>query len=388
MEDEEEWFDDYADGDDETQIDEYDITASPNDFNVLTLFNFIESGAVKIPGFQRNFVWDRVRASKLIESLIMGIPVPQLFLYEQSRNKFLVIDGQQRLMTIYYFIQRRFPRRERRVELRTIFDQNGTIPPEILANDDYFEDFRLKLSEKLPNVKNRFNGLNYATLGEYKTQLDLRPIRNIVVKQNAPSDDDSSIYEVFNRLNTGGVNLRPQEIRTSMYHSNFYDMLYKVNQDPRWRRVLQDAEPDIHMKDIEVMLRGFAMLIDGSKYAPSLVRFLNQFSRRCESHSQDQNRLLELLFNSFLSSCADLPDHAFINIRNKRFNLALFEATFAAACKRAFSERRELNGHIDPQEVAALAADPQFLSASLEGTTRTTNVEIRLARANAIIRPL
>src|SRR5229473_1318830 len=126
-----EWFDDYADEEDELQIDEYDITASPNDFNVLTLFSFIESGAVKIPGFQRNFVWDRVRASKLIESLIIGIPVPQLFLYEQARNKFLVIDGQQRLMTIYYFLKRRFPRREQRVELRTIFDQMGTIPENI-----------------------------------------------------------------------------------------------------------------------------------------------------------------------------------------------------------------------------------------------------------------
>ena len=73
---EEDWFDDYAEGDDDGQIDEYDITATPNDFNILTLFSFIEAGAVKIPGFQRNYVWDQVRASKLIESLIIGIPVP------------------------------------------------------------------------------------------------------------------------------------------------------------------------------------------------------------------------------------------------------------------------------------------------------------------------
>lgn len=388
MSDDESWFEDYADGQDEAQIDEYDITASPNDFNVLTLFSFIESGAVKIPGFQRNFVWDRVRSSKLIESLIMGIPVPQLFLYEQSRNNFLVIDGQQRLMTIYYFIKRRFPRREKRVELRTIFDQNGMIPDEILANDEYFEDFKLKLSERLPNSTNRFNGLNYVTLGDHKTQLDLRPIRNIVVKQNSPSDDDSSIYEVFNRLNTGGVNLRPQEIRTSMYHSNFYDMLYRVNQNIGWRKILQDEEPDIHMKDIEVMLRGFAMLIDGPRYAPSLVRFLNQFSRKCESHSKEQNNLLEGIFNTFVDSCSDLPSDAFINPRNKRFNLALFEATFAAVCRTAFSERRNLVGKIDPFEVASLAADDKFIGAAIEGTTRTSNVEIRLNRAEALLKAL
>jgi uncharacterized protein with ParB-like and HNH nuclease domain len=74
------WFDDYVDEDEDQQIDEYDITSSPNDFNVLTLHNFVESGAVRIPRFQRNFVWDHARASKLIESLILGLPVPQIFL--------------------------------------------------------------------------------------------------------------------------------------------------------------------------------------------------------------------------------------------------------------------------------------------------------------------
>lgn len=388
MTDDEDWFEDYAEGDDEAQIDEYDITASPNDFNVLTLFSFIESGAVKIPGFQRNFVWDRVRASKLIESLIMGIPVPQLFLYEQARNKFLVIDGQQRLMTIYYFIKRRFPRREKRVELRSIFDENGHIPDRILADDEYFEDFKLKLSEKLPNAKNRFSGLNYATLGEYKTQFDLRPIRNIVVKQNAPSDDDSSIYEVFNRLNTGGVNLRPQEIRTSMYHSGFYDMLYRVNQDTRWRRLLRDEEPDIHMKDIEVLLRGFAMLIEGRKYAPSLVRFLNQFSRKCETNTNEQNLYLEELFLSFLDASAELPDASFVNVRNNRFNMALFEAVFSAICKNAFADRRKLVGTIGNDEISALAKDKEFIAASIEGTTRTLNVSIRMDRAEALVSTL
>lgn len=96
------WFEDYVGEDEQIEVDEFDITATPNDFNVATLFNFIESGAVVIPGFQRNYVWDRQRASKLIESLILGLPVPQIFLYESARNKFQVIDGQQRLLSIYF----------------------------------------------------------------------------------------------------------------------------------------------------------------------------------------------------------------------------------------------------------------------------------------------
>ncbi|MEW6630238.1 MAG: DUF262 domain-containing protein [Pseudomonadota bacterium] len=382
------WFDDYADDADDGQVDEYDITASPNDFNVLTLFSFVESGAVRIPGFQRNFVWDRVRSSKLIESLIIGIPVPQLFLYEQARNRFLVIDGQQRLMSIYYFLKRRFPRNDKRVELRSIFDQHGKIPDEILHDDAYFEDFKLKLSGHLPNESNKFHGLNYSTLAEYKTQLDLRPIRNIVVRQNSPADDDSAIYEVFNRLNTGGVNLRPQEIRTSMYHSAFYDMLYRVNQEHRWREFLGNTEPDLHMKDIEVLLRGFAMLIEGRNYTPSLVRFLNRFSRMCEGHSAEQNTYLQELFLSFLGALRELKPDAFINSRNGRFNIALYEAVFTAACINAFDNRRVASGLISPERVNDLANDQDFLKAALEGTTRTSNVEMRINKAREFITPL
>ena len=72
--------------DSEAPIDEYDISAVPNDFNIATIFNFMESGAFKIPGFQRNFVWDIRRASKLIESIIMGLPVPQISCMKTKRT--------------------------------------------------------------------------------------------------------------------------------------------------------------------------------------------------------------------------------------------------------------------------------------------------------------
>ena len=379
------WFEDYAEGADELQVEEYDITATPNDFNVSTIYNFIESGAVRIPGFQRNFVWDIGRASKLIESLLLGLPVPQLFLYEEARNKFLVIDGQQRLMSIYYFVKQRFPKKDKRVDLRRIFDKEGRIPDEVLHDDTYFSNFKLKLPEKLPNYPNKFKGLNYSMLGDYKTQFELRPIRNIIIKQSVPKDDDSSMYEVFNRLNTGGMNLRPQEIRTSMYNSKFYEMLYQINSATEWRRLLKSPEPDLHMKDVEILLRGFAMLIKGDEYVPSMIKFLNQFSRDCQTHTTEQNEFLHKLFVSFLKSCENLPDDAFLNKKNRRFNIALYEAVFSATCKVPFKDRKEVEGKIGIVNISTLEDDPEFLKASLEGTTRTTNVEKRLERANAIL---
>lgn len=379
------WFEDYADEVDDLQVEEYDITAAPNDFNVLTIHSFLESGAVRIPGFQRNYVWDINRASKLIESLILGLPVPQVFLYEVERNKFLVIDGQQRLMSIYYFIKQRFPRKDRRSELRIIFDENGKIPDSVIHDDNYFENFRLKLGESLPNHPNRFKGLAYQTLEGYKTQFELRTIRNVIIKQNSPQGDDSSMYEVFNRLNTGGVNLKPQEIRTSMYHSDFYEMLYHSNSASKWRYLLGNQDPDLHMKDVEVLLRGFALLIDGENYAPSMVKFLNQFSRKARGHTAEQNNYLAKLMASFLDACSDLPENAFLNKKSGRFNVALYEAAFVAACKTPFAEKRMLNGKITHDRLSALESTKEFLDAMLEGTTQTKNVRARLNSASQVL---
>lgn len=382
------WFDDYAEDNEEIQIEEYDITAAPNDFNVSTIYNFLEAGSVRIPGFQRNFVWDLGRASKLIESLILGLPVPQIFLYEVARNEFLVIDGQQRLMSIYYFIKQRFPRKEKRGELRSIFDEHGKIPDSVIHDDIYFENFRLKLAESLPAHPNRFKGLGYATLGSYKVQFDLRTIRNVIIKQNSPRNDDSSMYEIFNRLNTGGINLKPQEIRTSMYHSPFYDMLYRANAHATWRRILGNLEPDLHMKDVEILLRGFAMLIDGENYAPSMVKFLNQFSRKCRRQADAQNEYLSDLLESFFKACERLPEDAFLNKKNNRFNVALYEAAFAAACDAAFQEHRSVSNELLQSDLARLEDDAQFQSALVEGTTQTKNVKLRLGRAKALISSL
>jgi len=170
-----------------------------------------------------------------------------------------------------------------------------------------------------------------------------------------------------------------------MYHSAFYEMLYRENALPAWRRLLKSESPDLHMKDVEIILRGFAMLIDGDEYAPSMVKFLNIFSRKCRKQTPDQNEFLGQLFESFLVACSYLADDAFINKKNGRFNVALFEAAFAAACRIPFATRSTVPvGAITQDKLRRLEYDPDFLSALTEGTTQTKNVETRLKRARII----
>ncbi len=363
---------------------EYGVNSSPNDFNLSTLFDFMEKGVIKLPDFQRNYVWDLKRASKLIESLIMGLPIPQIFLYEGEKNKFDVIDGQQRLMTIYYFIKRKFPRLDKRTELRKIFDERGKIPDEILQNKEYFVDFNLKFQTSDSNYKNRLDGRNYSTLDEQdRHSLELRTIRNIIIKQYNPPNNDDVMYEIFYRLNTGGVNLYPQEIRASLYHSKFYEMLHELNLDIRWRN-LTKPETDLHIKDIQNLLRSFAMLIEGDTYSPSLTKFLNEFSRKVKRYDSEKISYLKKLFESFLENCKALPKDTFYS-QNNQFNISMFEAVFVATVREAYASMKINIRKIDQKKLDTLKKDSNFTSAIEKQTTSRANVTLRLNRAQAIL---
>ena len=365
-------------------ITEFDIVSSPNDFNTKTLVDFIDSNVVVIPDFQRNYVWDIKRASRLIESLVVGLPVPQVFLYERGRDEFVLIDGQQRLMSIYYFVKGRFPKKSKLAELRLIMTERSNTSEELLADDRYFSDFQLNLPEAVPGQTNRLHKFRYSELpGKERTSFDLRTIRHIIVRQMQPKNDDA-MYEIFSRLNSGGMNLRPQEIRRAAYNSKFYDMLYKTNVQPQWRELVGQKTPDIHMQDVEILLRGFAMLINGDVYRPSMVKFLNQFSKDAKAFEAAQLEQLGQLLDSFLHSCSGLPRDAFHNARG-RFSPTIFESVFVAACERPYAEGRLVEGSISESSLAALKEDEEFNSATRSMTSHSANVAIRLERARAIL---
>lgn len=363
---------------------EYDITSSPNDFNVKTIADFIDRGIFKIPGFQRNYVWDIGRASKLIESLILGLPIPQIFLYEQARNNYLVIDGQQRLMSIYYFLKMRFPKTNKQNELRSIFDREGRIPSHVFSDDTYFSKFNLKLPGKLPKERSKLYGLNYDTLDDLQTTLDLRTIRCVFVKQNFPHNDDSSVFEIFNRLNTGGMNLTPQEIRISLYLSDFMKMVSRSNADPRWRILIDKQEPDLRMRDVEVLLRGFAMLVQGDKYAPSMTRFLNKFSKDMQATPIEELRLLEQILSNFLDTCKDFPIGIF-GTRTKTLNISVFESVFFAACKQGYETKTGSVYSVSIERIESLKSNMEFMDAASTKSTNKIKVDKRLELAQAIL---
>jgi uncharacterized protein with ParB-like and HNH nuclease domain len=289
--------------DDATEIEEepitrYDITSYGIDFDIEGLVNRIKRGEIFVPPFQRNFVWKLAESSRFIESLLLGLPVPGIFLaQEQETKKMLVIDGQQRLLSLLYFFEGIFNPTEEKTKSKVF---------------------------KLEKVQPQFIGKTYSTLeSNDRIELGNCVIHATVVKQDLPTDDDTSIYQVYERLNSGGRKLTPQEIRTAVFHGKLLNDVNSLNQYPSWRKIYGKANE--RMKDEELILRFFAMFEAYESYKPPMTEFISLF---CKKHRNDQNGKIEE-YSTLFKRCCDL----FSQVSNGRpfrlataLNVAFFEA--------------------------------------------------------------
>lgn len=365
--------------DEETSVISYDISVIPNDFNVMTINSLIESGVISMPTFQRNYVWDRKRASRFIESLILGLPIPQIFLYQIERNKYSIIDGQQRLLTIYFFTKQRFPRSGKRTVLRKIFDENGKIPDNILSDNEIFQDFKLQFAKQENGEPHPLNNKKYHTLDvAQKSSFDLMPIRCMSIRQNKP-EDNGSIYEIFSRLNTGGLNLSPQEIRGCLYRSDFYKMIYALNSESCWRNMVGKKEEDDKFRDVEVLLRSYALLYDEALYSGSMIRFLNRFSKESQAFDEEKIEQSKNIFFDFMRVCEDIDKKDFLT-KTGSFNVSLFDAVFVTIAERILSDGIE-NAAITQAAFNELKDDEDFKTAITHSTSHVESVKTRLRLA-------
>lgn len=235
---------------DETPFVEFDISVSPADPTLELLVNQINRGDIIIPFYQRNYVWKIEQASKLIESFLMGLPVPQIFLYVNDDDQLEVIDGQQRIMSVKYFMEGFFG--EENKGRRQVFKLKG-------------------LSEI-----SQYNGLTFDGLSP-KDQRKIRnsTLRAIHIKQLKPNKRNDSVFHIFERLNTGGTQLKPQEIRNAVYRGPIVEILKKLASDENWRKILNIKNGDRHQKDVEILLRVFSLFKNWENYEKPMLGFLN-----------------------------------------------------------------------------------------------------------------
>lgn len=331
----------------------YEIVTYPADFTLEGLVPKIQRGQIKIPGFQRKFVWSLPQASKLIESFLLGLPVPAVFLYTDPKdNSLLVIDGQQRLLSVKYYFEGFFgpPEKGR----STVFALKG-------------------LNEKSPYRDKTYAELKDMDEAAYN-RLNDSVLRAFVVKQLNPKDH-TSVHHVFERLNTGGTQLVSQEIRNCIYHGPFNDTLGSLNTDENWRAIYGRKAEDKRGRDVELILRFLALLYDSAKYKKPMKDFLSDFMHE---HRSASDQTLAKYRRSFVETCDAVRKHLGAKPFHIRagLNAAVFDSVFVA-----FGKSR---GTI-PKDILTrykrLVQDDVFTGAVSQGTTDEEVVARRLKLA-------
>ena len=239
------------------------------DPEVISLYNKHKKGHLILqPDFQRQYVWDSTKASKLIESAILQIPLPIVYLSEEKDGKEYVIDGQQRLTSFFAFIDGLFPdgRQFKLSGLNVHAELNGK-----------------KFNELTDDLQNKINSYGVHTITFLK------------------NSSENLKFEIFERLNTGSVQLNDQELRNCLYRGSFNIALKEMAFDPDFMYICGLKIPDKRMKDIELVLRFSAFYHKTYlKYKAPIRSFLNIEAQ--EKRVISDKELLELK-SAFKNAC-------------------------------------------------------------------------------------
>lgn len=251
---------------------DYDIASYPSDFTLAGIAQMWKDKDIVIPDYQREFVWSIRQASLLIDSFLCGLPVPPVFFYIDEDNKNLVIDGQQRILSVVFFFEGYFGKESTHGK-RQVFRLSG------LGDQNPYHNFR-------------FTDLDEGLQRKLKQAV----LRAVNIRQLNPVGESTSAYHIFERLNTGGTPLRPQEIRNCVFRGNFNRLLRKTNEDPNWRKILGKRFLDKHQKDVELLLRVFSLVNAGNEYEKPMKEFLN---RAMKNHDKADTKKAKIFFDVF-----------------------------------------------------------------------------------------
>ncbi len=279
----------------------FEIISYGADYTLSVLYEKLKNSEIITPDFQRKYVWKEKQASKLVESFLLGLPVPGVFLAKDKESgNLLVVDGQQRLRTIQAFRDGKYP-----------------------IKDEFFY---------LIDVQNQWQGKTYKDLEPVdRKRFDDSVLRATIIRQVDPKDN-TSVYHIFERLNTGGTTLQNQEVRNCVYFGKFNNLLHELNKDKKWRALYNMPLPQKRMKDEELILRFLALFYDVEKYEKPMNTFLSNFMGKQRNPSDEELRAMKTVFLDTISHIVKevgLP--AFRPKRN--LNIAAFDSVMYTVAK-------------------------------------------------------
>lgn len=326
---------------------QYEIASYPSDLTLAGIRDLWNAGDIVIPDFQREFVWTIKQASLLIDSFLLGLPVPPVFFYVDKDNKYLVIDGQQRILSVVYFLE-------------------GYFGPETAQGRR--QVFRLTgLPEQSPYAGLRINELKDSDQRKLRNSV----LRAVNIKQLSPNAESTSVFHIFERLNTGGTPLKAQEIRNCVYRGQITGALKELNKDKAWRQLLGKEVPDKHQRDVELILRLCALFENWQSYEKPMKDYLSSFMDR--NRKFDSSRLRKFQ-KAFPKACSALvarlgvkPFHV-----NGPLNTSVLDSVMTVALEKPERLSKKL-----PEKFKQLLNNKDYVARIKAQTTDTVTVRER-----------
>ncbi|MCZ3366541.1 MULTISPECIES: DUF262 domain-containing protein [Methanobacterium] len=332
------------------------IYTKEKDPEIDSLYKRYKKGKLILqPDFQRHFIWNKSNASRLIESAILGIPLPIIYLSEEENNENYVIDGQQRLTSFFSFIDGEFK-----------------------ESKDKTSDFKLNGLKVLKEL----NGKRFSDLDEdIQDKIISYSVRTIIFNKES---DKNLKFEIFERLNTGAISLNDQELRNCIYRGPYNILLKELSENKNFREILGIKNPERRMRDIELVLR-FAAFYHATylNYKPPAKQFLNREMEIYQNISDEESIKLKNAFKNSVGIIRSLfGDQAFRRFRrgdekdpngnweSRQFNKSLYEVlmfTFANADKNKVYKNLDL---IREAWIDLMTNDQEFID-SIEISTNT-----------------
>ena len=246
------------------------IYTTIGDPEIKSLHDKHKKGRLDIrPDFQRQFVWNLKKSSQLIESAMLSIPLPIIYLSEEPSGKVAVIDGQQRLTAFFSFIDGRLPDGK---EFR-------------LSGLKVFKDYERKKYSELPE--------------KYQEKIAECKIRTITF---TPDSYEDLKFEIFERLNSGSVKLNDQELRNCIYRGRYNKLLQELSQDSDFMKIMGYDGPDKRMRDVEYVLRFAAFFHQAYlNYKDPMKKFMNKEMEEKRNISEEDSERLKKAFKNSVS---------------------------------------------------------------------------------------
>lgn len=301
-------------------FDSYDMT-------VRQIYEMFSEGIVFVPpDYQRQFVWDEARESELVESIFLGIPVPSLFMATNADATWEIVDGVQRLSTLVHFMS----------------------DSDLLTKVNRVTPLKLRDLERL----SEFNDLTYESLPKSLQLLfQTRPIRVTVLNDKT---DLNVRFDLFERLNTGGVSLTNQEIRNCIYRGAFNDQLKRLAATPEFRAAVRLKESE-HKNGTaeEYVLRFFAYLERRDDFQHSVKGFLNDYMKERAARKIPTTSLS--LFKGAMAELALAFPHGITRGQASTTSAVLYEALAVGT-----AEAIKAGVSVKKSKLTQLVADPKL----------------------------